>query len=160
MISYRLYQDNRRTSPNRGKWYARAIHAKDAISTKELAKKIEANVSVKHADVVAVLSELSVVMTDFMQNGMKVKLEGIGQFKINLKSTAADTAADFTAVKHIVGSRVNFFPETTIDGNHKRRKAFLDGVRFYETPKNDVDTSSPSTSGSGSGNDADQNGNG
>ena len=153
MISYRLYQENRRNSPNRGKWYARAIHSKEAISTKELAKKIEANVSVKHADVVAVLSELSVVMTDFMQNGMKVKLEGIGQFKINLKSTAADTAADFTAGKHIVGSRVNFFPETSIDGNHKRRKAFLDGVRFYETPKNNVDTS-------GSGNDADQNGNG
>lgn len=139
MITYKLYQDNRRNNPNQGKWYARALHAQ-TINTAEIAAIIQRNCSVKHSDVVAVLTELVEVMQDELQDGKRVKLNGFGTFKINLKSIAADTAADFKVSKHIVGARVNFFPATTIDGTRKRHKVLLDGVQFAETPKNDVVT--------------------
>ena len=142
MITNRLYQENRKNSPNQGKWYARAIHPQ-TVETNDLCMLIQRNCTVKKSDVMAVLTELVEVMQDQLQNGARVKLNGFGSFKIGLKSTAADTAADFSAAKHIVGSRVNFQPSTTIDGNHNRRKVFLDGVRFVETPKNTIDTSKP-----------------
>ena len=116
-IKYRLYQDNRAESKNRGKWYARAIYPKTPKSTKDLAQMIQDNVSVKRADVIAVLDEL-----------------------VN----PADTAKDFSAAKHVVGSRVNFQPEThwTAADGGRRRRVFLEGLTVEETPVNDVDKDS------------------
>ncbi len=139
MITYKLYQDNRRNNPNKGKWYARAIHV-ETIDTNKLAAVIQRNCTVKRSDVVAVITELVEVMQDELQSGKRVKLDGFGTFKINIKTIGADTAADFKAGKHIVGSRVNFFPATTVDGNKKRHHTLLDGAQFGETPKNDVVT--------------------
>ena len=45
-IKYKLYQDNRAESKNRGKWYARAIYPKTPKNTKDLAQMIQDNVSV------------------------------------------------------------------------------------------------------------------
>ena len=151
MILYRLYQDNRRTSANKGKWYAKAIHT-ETVGLKKLAALVQRNASVKYSDCLAVIAELVEVIQDQLQAGKRVKLDGFGAFKIGIKSAAADTAADFTAMKHIVGSRVNFQPETTIDtATRQRHKIFLDGAQFMEAPKNDVDTSAAPASGSGSG---------
>ena len=111
-IKYRLYQDNRAESKNRGKWYARAIYPKTPKSTKDLAQMIQDNVSVKRADVIAVLDELVNVMKLWLQESYRVSLDGFGSFKIGLATKPADTAKDFSAAKHVVGSRVNFQPET------------------------------------------------
>ena len=139
-IKYKLYQDNRAESKNRGKWYARAIYPKTPKSTKDLAQMIQDNVSVKRADVIAVLDELVNVMKLWLQESYRVSLDGLGSFKIGLKTKPADTAKDFSAAKHVVGSRVNFQPEThwsAADGN-RRRKVFLEGLSVEETPQNDV----------------------
>ena len=139
-IKYKLYQDNRAESKNRGKWYARAIYPKTPKSTKDLAQMIQDNVSVKRADVIAVLDELVNVMKLWLQESYRVSLDGLGSFKIGLKTKPADTAKDFSAAKHVVGSRVNFQPEThwsAADGN-RRRKVFLEGLTVEETPENDV----------------------
>ena len=139
-IKYKLYQDNRAESKNRGKWYARAIYPKTPKNTKDLAQMIQDNVSVKRADVIAVLDELVNVMKLWLQESYRVSLDGLGSFKIGLKTKPADTAKDFSAAKHVVGSRVNFQPEThwsAADGN-RRRKVFLEGLSVEETPENDV----------------------
>ena len=107
-IKYKLYQDNRAESTTRGKWYARAIYPTTPKSTKDLAQMIQDNVSVKRADVIAVLDELVNVMKLWLQESYRVKLDGFGSFKIGLKTKPADTAKDFSAAKHVVGSRVNF----------------------------------------------------
>ena len=72
-IKYRLYQDNRAESKNRGKWYARAIYPKTPKSTKDLAQMIQDNVSVKRADVIAVLDELVNVMKLWLQESASVR---------------------------------------------------------------------------------------
>ena len=133
-IKYRLYQDNRAESKNRGKWYARAIYPKTP-------QMIQDNVSVKKSDVIAVLDELVNVMKLWLQESYRVSLDGFGSFKIGLATKPADTAKDFSAAKHVVGSRVNFQPEThwTAADGGRRRRVFLEGLTVEETPVNDVD---------------------
>ena len=146
-IKYRLYQDNRAESTTRGKWYARAIYPKTPKTTKDLAQMIQDNVSVKRADVIAVLDELVNVMKLWLQESYRVSLDGLGSFKIGLKTKPADTAKDFSAAKHVVGSRVNFQPEThwsAADGG-RRRKIFLEGLTVEETPENAVEKESSPT---------------
>ena len=146
-IKYRLYQDNRAESTTRGKWYARAIYPKTPKTTKDLAQMIQDNVSVKRADVIAVLDELVNVMKLWLQESYRVSLDGFGSFKIGLATKPADTAKDFSAAKHVVGSRVNFQPEThwsAADGG-RRRKIFLEGLTVEETPENAVEKESSPT---------------
>ena len=138
-IKYKLYQDNRAESKNRGKWYARAIYPKTPKNTKDLAQMIQDNVSVKRADVIAVLDELVNVMKLWLQESYRVSLDGLGSFKIGLKTKPADTAKDFSASKHVVGARINFQPEVTIDAAGQRVKAMLQGLQVEETNENDVD---------------------
>ena len=83
------------------------------------------------------------VMNKKLQDGYRVKLNGLGSFKIGLKTKAAESAKEFTATKHIVGSRVNFRPEThwsAADGN-KRHKVFLDNLHVQELKPYSVDKS-------------------
>ncbi|MBQ6195523.1 MAG: DNA-binding protein, partial [Prevotella sp.] len=48
------------------------------------------------------------------------------------------TAKDFSASKHVVGARINFQPEVTIDAAGQRVKAMLQGLQVEETNENDV----------------------
>lgn len=133
----RKFSDGRRDSAN-GKWYARAIY-NGTVTTGQLADVIQKNCSMKKSDVLAVLTELSEVMTDKLQDSYAVKLNGIGTFKIGIQSRGALEAEGFSVSKHIKGTHVNFMPEYTIDtATKKRTKALLDGVKISETAKNAV----------------------
>ena len=106
---------------------------------------IQDNVSVKKSDVIAVLDELVNVMKLWLQESYRVKLDGFGSFKIGLATKPADTAKDFSASKHVVGSRVNFQPEThwSSASGGKRSRVFLDDLQVEETPENAVEKDSP-----------------
>ncbi len=137
-VRYKLYQDNRAESKNRGKWYARAVYNSQPKTLKQMAMEIQENVSVKKSDVLAVLDEMVVVLKKWMQDSNRVKIDGFGSFKIGLKTKPADTAKDFSASKHVVGARINFQPEVTIDAAGQRVKAMLQGLQVEETNENDV----------------------
>lgn len=142
MVFYKLYQENNPKSVNVGKWYARAV-AIQTIDTEGLIAEIEKLCTATDADVVAVMRALVFVMNKKLQDGYRVKLNGLGSFKIGLKTKAAESAKEFTATKHIVGSRVNFRPEThwsAADGN-KRHKVFLDNLHVQELKPYSVDKS-------------------
>ena len=139
-VRYKLYQDNRAESPTRGKWYARAVYNQKPKTLNQLALKIQENVSVKKADVKAVLDEMVGVLKEWLQDSNRVKIEGLGSFKIGLKTKPADTAKDFSASKHVVGARVNFLPEIEVDPTTGARiKSLLMGLEVEETYPNDVD---------------------
>ena len=143
-VMYKLYQNNRKDSKTKGKWYARAIYTQ-MVETDALADRIQRNCTVKRSDVLAVLSELVEVMQDELQQSHVVKLNGFGLFKIGLQSKPADTAAKFNVSEHVVNYRVNFCPEMKGGGKgRKRNRKFLDDVRVTEAPKNAVDTKKPS----------------
>lgn len=136
-VMYKLYQNNRRNFVNRGQWYARALTTQ-TTETKQLAERIQRNCTVKHSDVVAVLTELVEVMQEELQASHAVKLNGFGIFKVGLNSSGALSVGKFSVAKNIKGLHVNFIPEGKKDANGKYIRTFLTGCTVREAPKNDV----------------------
>ncbi len=136
-VFYKLYQDNRETSANKGKWYARAVHT-GTVTIDDLADEMQANCTVKRADIVAVLSELVETMQKHLQMSHRVKLDRLGTFKIGMHTSPADTVKDFTASGNVKSVHVLFQPETKIDKNKTRTRALLTGCKVQELPKNAV----------------------
>ena len=93
-LNFKIYKSNANNG-TKDKFYARASH-KDTVSIKELAAVMQNNCTVKHSDIVAVLSELSEVMKQELQRGNRVRIDGLGTFKVNIRSKGAKTAKEFT----------------------------------------------------------------
>lgn len=147
-VFYKLAQDNRKNSKHKGMYYAHAVNLGTKTLT-DMASVIQRNCTVKKSDTLAVLSELSEVMADFLMQGYRVKIDGLGAFKVGLKSTAALSEDDFNASKNIVGARINFVPESDWDrAERKHRKVALEGMEVenlkekLEAKKKKDDTSS------------------
>ena len=98
---------------------------------------MQRNCTVKKSDILAVLSELVETMTDQLQNSVRVKINGLGSFKIGLISKPSDTVAEFSS-KNVTGMRVNFQPESSTDANGTRTKKLINGATAQEAPKNAV----------------------
>ena len=152
-VKYRLFQEQRKTSPNKGKWYARAV-INDVVALEEISQEIQDNTTAKQADVYAVLKELVNVMGRHLRNGDKVVLDGFGSFKVGLKTMAAATAKEFSPAKNITGARLNFQPETHWTATDKtRRKQFLQGLEVRMVGEKETSdggsTSGGDTSGGG-----------
>ena len=129
-VNFKIYQSNRKGGTN-GKFYARAAH-RETINTKDFAEVMQNNSTVKRSDIVAVLTELSEVLRQELQRSNKVHIDGIGTFKVGIRSKGAKTAKEFNATDNIVGSHILFMPETTIDANGNRVKALLAGLKVKE----------------------------
>lgn len=131
----RNYKDGRTDKAN-NHWFARSITV-GTIDTNDIAEIIQRNCSMKKSDVKAVLDELVEVMTDKLQESYAVKLNGLGMFRIGITCTGAESAAEFSVNKNIVGCHVNFMPALTVDmSSGKRTQALLHGVSFQETALN------------------------
>lgn len=136
-ISYKLYQENKKSSKYYKKWYARAV-VDEVVGTGSLAELIQRNCSVKRSDVMAVLIELSEVMRDQLLAGNRVKIDGIGSFKASFSSLPADTPAGWSAATHVTGTRIIFIPErlrTRASGKYTRTAKALQGIEFKELRK-------------------------
>ena len=137
---YVLYQNKNPRSSTKDQWYAKA-KCLGYWDLEKLADHIQDNVSAKKSDVIAVLRELVVVMAEAFDAGYGVKLNGFGRFKIGLKTKPAEAADKFSASKNIVGSRINFQPEThwsAADGNI-RTNPFTTGLKVQEYGKYSVE---------------------
>ncbi|MCI7309883.1 MAG: HU family DNA-binding protein [Prevotella sp.] len=145
-VFYKLYQDTRANSKNRNKWYARAV-ATETVDIYALADIMQQNCTVKKSDILAVLTELSEVMQQQLQSSKRVKINGLGAFRISIKTVAADTAKDFNAAKNVISTRVLFQPETKVGKGKVRTKSLLVGCRVQELPANDVEKDAPKENG-------------
>ena len=148
-----------------GKWFATAVYDQRFITTEELAEFIQTQASVKKSDIKAVLDELGGAMKHYFELGQKVKLEGIGIFKVGFSSIGA-TTKDGCGAQNITTRRVLFQPETervvvgqTVNkkGQVKQKyviaKTLIKDVVFEETHDTSLkpEASSDPTSGGGSG---------
>lgn len=137
-LNYKIYQSNANNA-TKGKFYARASH-KETVGIKELAAVMQDNCTVKHSDIVAVLSELSEVMKQELQRGNRVRIDGLGIFKVNIRSKGAKTAQEFSAAENILGTRINFRPESFVNTNGSHITNMLSGLKVkedgtYESPR-------------------------
>ncbi len=103
-------QDKRKNSNKL--WYGRSF-CPNIIDTHQLAKRIEANVSVKESDVYAVLIEMASVMAFEIANSNKIYIERLGYFYPSIRSTGAVTKEDWAIADNIKSGRVRFTPEYT-----------------------------------------------
>ena len=105
-----------------GKYFARAVHT-DMVDLDDISDIIERNCTLKRSDVKACLTELVEVMRDKMQSSNKVRINGLGIFKINVKSTGVSDPSEFKG-NNITGYRVLFTPEHSVV---KANGSYVDG---------------------------------
>ena len=124
-----------------GKWYGRAVHL-NTVTLNDIAMQIQANTTAKEADVKAVLTELIEVMQRELQNSNRVRLDGIGTFKVTFASKGADTADDWSSLDCVKKFRINFMPEyTTVktsEGKRRKDTPLLRNCKAKELPVNTV----------------------
>ena len=152
-----------------GKYFAQAVYDNHFVGTEELAEFIQRQASVKKSDIKAVLQELGEALKHFFEMGQKIKLNGIGIFKVGFSSIGVTKLEDCGA-QTITTRRILFQPETSRvvvgqekkpDGSVKQKYvntiSLLKDVTFEETHDNAMNTetessgSSSSNSGSGGG---------
>ena len=103
------------------------------VDLETIATQIERNCSLKRSDVTAVLIELVEVMTTHLQDSKRVKIDGLGTFKVGLRCKPAATAGEFNPVKNVKSLHVNFLPASNLDRDaHKHVKELLRGVALQE----------------------------
>ena len=108
---FRKIQNKNDESTAYGKWFATAVYDQRFIETEELAEFIQTQASVKKSDIKAVLDELGGALKHFFELGQKVKLDGIGIFKVGFSSIGTATKDDCGA-QTITTRRVLFQPES------------------------------------------------
>ena len=120
---FKKLQNQNDDSTAYGKWFATAVYDQHFIETEQLADFIQTQASVKKSDIKAVLDELGSAMKHFFELGQKVRLDGIGIFKVGFSSIGVNKKEDCGA-QNITTRRVLFQPETerVVVGQTKNKK--------------------------------------
>ena len=150
-----------------GKYFATAVYDEKFITTEQIADFIQQQCSIKKSDIKAALDELGGAMKHFFELGQKIRLDGIGIFKVGFSSIGVTKLEDCSAAT-ITERRILFQPETervvvgqttNKDGKIIQKyvvaKSLIKDVLFEETHENTMKKSSSSGTGEseqGSGN--------
>jgi nucleoid DNA-binding protein len=87
------------------------------------------NCTLKKSDVKAVLSELSELLKMHLQEGNRIRLDGIGLLKLEIESDKVERPEDFNVRRHIRNFRLHLLPES-IDGH----QPLYEGIRLEPAP--------------------------
>ena len=160
---FKKIQNKNDESTAYGKWFATAVYDQHFIETEELAEFIQTQASVKKSDIKAVLDELGGAMKHFFELGQKVRLDGIGIFKVGFSSIGAATKEECGAA-NIATRRVLFQPESermvvgqTVNKKGKVTQKFVvaktlvKDVVFEETYDTSLNPEGPSSGEGGQG---------
>lgn len=150
-----------------GKYFASAVYDEKFITTEQIADFIQQQCSIKKSDIKAALDELGGAMKHFFELGQKIRLDGIGIFKVGFSSIGVNKVEDCSAAT-ITERRILFQPETervvvgqttNKDGKIVQKyvvaKSLIKDVLFEEAHENTMKKTSSSGTGEseqGSGN--------
>ena len=150
-----------------GKYYAQPVYDQKFIETDEIADFIQTQATLKRSDIKAALDELGAAMKHFLEMGQKIRLSGIGIFKVGFSSIGVTSAENCTAAT-ITSRRVLFQPEVEriVTGSAEKdgkivqkyvnAKTLIKDVVFEETHDNTMNlgpepSNTPSTGGNTGG---------
>jgi predicted histone-like DNA-binding protein len=102
--------NNSHNAKTYGKYYAKPSYDEKFVETEEIADFIQTQATLKRSDIKAALDELGAAMKHFLEMGQKIRLAGIGIFKVGFSSIGVTNADDCTA-STITSRRVLFQPE-------------------------------------------------
>ena len=157
-------KNNNNQSTAYGKYFATAVYDEKFITTEQIADFIQQQCSIKKSDIKAALDELGGAMKHFFELGQKIRLDGIGIFKVGFSSIGVTKLEDCSAAT-ITERRILFQPETerVVVGQTTNKegkivqkyvvaKSLIKDVLFEETHENAMKSSStPSTPSTSSG---------
>ena len=142
-----------------GKYFATAVYDEKFITTEQIADFIQQQCSIKKSDIKAALDELGGAMKHFFELGQKIRLDGIGIFKVGFSSIGVNKVEDCSAAT-ITERRILFQPETervvvgqttNKDGKIVQKyvvaKSLIKDVFFEETHENTMKKTSSSGTG-------------
>jgi predicted histone-like DNA-binding protein len=124
-MKYRIIKSTHVTS--KGKYVARAIHGA-TIHSRELEKEVAHNCTATPGDVKVVISELMAVMQAHLREGARVKIDGVGTFKLELRCKPTEKEEDFD-VNNIYDVAVHFIPES-----YKGQQALYHDLKLEKMP--------------------------
>ena len=127
------YVNNYEDSKAYGKTYGR-VHYMGTTEIDDMCAKIEEKCTVHSADIHAVLVALKTVVKEELHDGKRVKLPGLGTFKLGVNTKGEEKPEDFNFRDSILNVHVIFQPETTVENGH-RVKWLVQGARCRELPK-------------------------
>lgn len=141
-------KNNNPRSTAYGRFYAQAVYDEKFVETEDLAEYIQQQASVKKSDITAVLTELGEAMKHYFELGQKVRIKGIGIFKVGFSSIGVEKKEECNATT-ITKRRILFKQETqrvvvgqtiTPSGKVKQKfvvaKHLIKDVSFEETHDN------------------------
>ena len=163
-------KNNNNKSLAYGKYFATAVYDEKFITTEQIADFIQQQCSIKKSDIKAALDELGGAMKHFFELGQKIRLDGIGIFKVGFSSIGVTKLEDCSAAT-ITERRILFQPETerVVVGQTTNKegkivqkyvvaKSLIKDVLFEETHENAMKSPSAGSGtvdeGSGSGSSA------
>ena len=144
-----------------GKYYAKPVYDEKFIETEEIADFIQTQATLKRSDIKAALDELGAAMKHFLEMGQKIRLSGIGIFKVGFSAIGV-TDPDNCTASTITSRRVLFQPEIEriVTGSSEKNgkivqkyvnaKTLVKDVAFEEAHGTGSLTPSPSPTGEGS----------
>ena len=146
-----------------GKYYAKPVYDEKFIETDEIADFIQTQATLKRSDIKAALDEIGAAMKHFLEMGQKIRLSGIGIFKVGFSAIGV-TDPDNCTASTITSRRILFQPEIEriVTGSSEKNgkivqkfvnaKTLLKDVTFEEAHGISSNAHSGSGSSTGGGN--------
>ena len=147
-LNIKKYQSKNRKNNSYGKTYGRVQYGKnDTLDTLDVAKHIQKHGSIFTQDViVGVIQRFSLCIEELLQEGYKVKLDGLGTFYLSVRTEGEENEEDFNR-SNIKRVRIQFLADKSKDYDWNTQSQT---TRAAFTIGSDEDTGSGSGSGSGS----------
>ena len=146
-LTIKKYKNNNDKSTAYGKTYGRLVH-QDTMNTSDLCRHMMKHGTIYTSDIVkGVVEKFINCFEELLLEGYKLKLNGLGTFKLAVTTTGADDGEDtpFTPAANIKSVRVRFL------GDQGKRSDYATRVLTRKAAWQDIETFANGNAGSGSG---------
>lgn len=138
-ILIKLMRNSMPHDKNSGKWFAKTLSTGEA-HTDDIARTIEANTTFTRGEVKGMMDALTDTMTEMLQDGKTVVIDGLGRFHLTVESLPAEKPEAFHIGMNIKGVKCRFVPEGRKSGRHGRqKKTFCEDAEVKFAPLNAVE---------------------
>lgn len=130
-----LFRTNPQDKKAPGKYYPYPVYEK-TIELDDFVKEISHATSLTPTDVRAAILEVIEIFHRYLARGHKVKLDGIGTFKVSFKGDGADTSEELTATNIDKSTvRVTFVADNALKQEMRNEISFSKVVEKHSEPK-------------------------
>lgn len=138
-ILIKLMRNRMPHDKNCGKWFAKTVST-GVTHTEDIARKIESGTTFTRGEVRGLMDALTDTMTEMLQDGKTVVIDGFGRFRLAAESLSAENPENFRLCTNIKGIRCHFMPVGRKSGRHGRlKKTFCENAEVKFAPVNAVE---------------------